>query len=97
MTVENVGCEQQLCLTWDSLCAYAFNQLGEEQRQQVLGNHLSSCILCQTAAEAILRLLKEQPFSKEELAEWFEGQLLLTDWLWECGEMKDLSEEGKYL
>lgn len=94
MTVENVGCEQQPCLSWDSLCTYAFDQLGEEQWKQVLANHMLSCMLCQTAVEAILRLLKEQPFSKEELKEWFQEQLLLTDWLWECGDMRDLSEEG---
>lgn len=77
--------DQQSCLSWDSLCDYAFDLLGAEQRK-IIDNHLSSCVLCRSAAEAVLQLQQQQSLTREGLERWVEERQLPPAGPWVSGK-----------
>jgi hypothetical protein len=91
MTMEKDCYDQTSCLSWDSMCSYAFEQLGAGERQTI-ESHLSTCVLCKSATEAVLQLLKERSFTRQGLEQWFDEQGLLSPAPWAGGKQKDLSD-----
>jgi hypothetical protein len=83
--MERDGFDQQSCLSWDRLCDYAFDLLGAEQRQ-IIDNHMSACVLCRSAAEAVRQLQQQQSLTREELEQWFEERQLPPAGLWGGGK-----------